>query len=241
VVLSVSIVIPCRNEEGNLIILIPKLIELLLEGDEIILAEGGSTDKTWDICNRFASQFPNQIRCIRQSSSGKFGAVIDSVKSSQNSSILIWDADGTVDFDDNIEIYHSGLGDKSMICGDRLNGKINVGAMRRANWFGNWIFAIAWSLIHHKKPFDLLCGTKMFPKQLIMEMDPFLLKMDPFGDFAIIATAVRLRYQIKIKNVTYNPRVYGDTNIRRWYGGLLLLKVTLFVFFRYRKFFAKNA
>ena len=231
-VLSVSIVIPCRNEEGNLLNLVPKLIENLTEGDEIILAEGGSVDNTWQICNKFAAQFPKVVKCTKQSSSGKFGAVIDSISLSQKTFILIWDADGTVDFEDNIEIYHSIIDERSILCGDRLNGKINLGSMQIANWFGNWMFAIAWILIHHKKPFDLLCGTKKFPRNFLMKIDQSLLRIDPFGDFAIIATAVKHKYRIDTKKVTYNPRVYGQTNIKRWSAGWLLLKVTIFVIFR---------
>ena len=55
---------------------------------------------------------------------------------------------------------------------------------------------------------------------------------DPFGDFDLIFGAAKLNLKIVDMPIRYRERVYGDTNIRRWRHGILLLKM---VFFAARK------
>ena len=49
--------------------------------------------------------------------------------------------------------------------------------------------------------------------------------LDPFGDFDLILGAARLNLKILDLPIRYGERVYGDTNIRRWSHGLLLLRM----------------
>src|SRR4030042_4913736 len=55
----------------------------------------------------------------------------------------------------------------------------------------------------------------------------FFGKLDPFGDFDLILGAARLNLRILDLPIRYRERVYGDTNIRRWKHGLLLLRMTV--------------
>jgi hypothetical protein len=103
--------------------------------------------------------------------------------------ILIWDADGTVSLDDTLRIITMAQETGSAVIGDRLRGHISKDAMQIANWFGNWFFALIWSPIVRSKPTDMLCGTKIFPRYIFSELPTWLIKNDPYGDFALVAFA----------------------------------------------------
>jgi hypothetical protein len=57
---------------------------------------------------------------------------------------------------------------------------------------------------------------------------------DPFGDFDLLFGGARLGLKIIDLPVRYQPRVYGTTNISRWRHGWLLLRMTVFAFWKFR-------
>jgi hypothetical protein len=102
--------------------------------------------------------------------------------------------------------------------------------MQPANFLGNWAFAVLWSPIIRSKPRDMLCGTKVFETTVFTSIPRELQASDPYGDFALVATARLLNKEIDSVVVDYKARTYGETNIHRWSGGISLLKTTLLVY-----------
>jgi glycosyltransferase involved in cell wall biosynthesis len=228
-----SIIIPCRNESGNLIPLIEAIIKIIKPNDEVIIIEGGSSDLTYEEALGLEMRFPRIVRTYKQTGKGKFDAVLLGIKKINMPIVMIWDADATVNFDQNHEIYLRPHGEAQLITGDRLRGKRDKGAMRFPNFLGNWAFAFLWSLILKQRPIDLLCGTKKFPRSLILEAPKWLLELDPYGDFSIFIMAKHLGVEIISIPVHYHSRSYGKTNIHRWRGGVELLSITLMIVFRF--------
>jgi len=237
---NTSILVPCRNESGNLIPLIEAIIGILKTGDEIIIIEGGSSDSTYEEALALSAKFPNQVRTFKQNGEGKFNAVLVGVKESDLPIVMIWDADATVNFDQNHEIYLHQNGATHLITGDRLRGRRDKGSMRFANFLGNWAFAITWSGILNQRPMDLLCGTKKFPRHLITDAPSWMLDLDPYGDFSILAMAKHKKIKITSLPVHYHSRSYGKTNIHRWRGGVELLKITIVIFLKLKLNKVKN-
>jgi glycosyltransferase involved in cell wall biosynthesis len=229
---NTSILVPCRNESGNLIPLIEAIVGILKTGDEVIIIEGGSSDSTYEEALALGAKFPNQVRTFKQNGVGKFNAVLEGVKESNLPIVMIWDADATVNFDQNHEIYLHPNGATHVITGDRLRGRRDKGAMRFANFLGNWAFAITWSGILNQRPMDLLCGTKKFPRHLITDAPSWMLDLDPYGDFSILAMAKHKKIRITSLPVHYHSRSFGKTNIHRWRGGVELLKITIVIFLK---------
>ena len=232
--MPIAIIIPARNEAENLTELIPRIVEVLQENDEIVIIEGGSTDNTYDVATKLHLQY-SQVSIVKQTGTGKFNAVLNGVETTNCETVMVWDADATVNFDQNIKIYSAGREDdaaKALILGDRLRGHRERKAMRPINLLGNWAFAILWSPILMRKPIDLLCGSKKFPREVLNKAPNWLLQLDPYGDFTMIIVSKQLGYEITSIPVLYHARTYGHTNIHRWSGGITLLKVSLGIIFR---------
>ena len=224
--MSTSIIVPCRNEAGSITALLHSILLALEDTDELIIVEGGSYDATWDIVVEFANGHKNAY-VFQQEGKGKFDAVLLGIRKAKSEFIMIWDADGTVSLEDNLRIYRHKSIEKFLITGDRLRGPREVGAMQNWNLVGNWVFALIWGILCHRKPFDTLCGTKKFPRDLLISAPTSMLKKDPYGDFTIIAMTKRYGIPIISLPVDYSARKYGKTNIHRWSGGIQLMTFIL--------------
>jgi glycosyltransferase involved in cell wall biosynthesis len=229
---TIGCVIPARNEAGYLEELVTEILSIK-ELNEIIIIEGGSTDTTWEICQLLEKTNKNRITSIKQTGAGKFNAVLEGAKICSSDLILIWDADGTVAKEDVTRIINLAIETRNPVIGNRLTGKMEKGAMRFANKIGNWLFAILWSPLLGRKPVDLLCGTKIFPRKIFVTLPEWLEKMDPYGDFALIAYSKKQNLKISSQKVDYYARKYGSTNISRWSGGVKLAKCTVAIYFWY--------
>ena len=197
---------------------------------EIVIVEGNSGDNTWDVAKEIQKKYPTKVKITQQPSTGKFNAVLHGSHLISTDLILVWDADGTVSVRDTKKIIYLSIASGHPVIGDRLRGEIAEGAMQTANWFGNWFFALLWSPIIWSKPTDMLCGTKIFPRHIFNDLPNWLIKNDPYGDFALVAFARANGLKILSYVVDYKPRAYGVTNINRWQGALQLFITTIKVY-----------
>jgi glycosyltransferase involved in cell wall biosynthesis len=172
-----------------------------------------------------------KVKILQQSKRGKFNAVLEGASIAKGKMILIWDADGTVSSFDTIRIIELAFDTKGPVIGNRLRGTIAPGAMRRANFLGNWVFAFMWSPILLDTPKDMLCGTKIFDIETFTHLPRWLINADPYGDFALVAFAKSRGLRIQSLPVDYHSRKYGETNIHRWSGGYALLKCTFKIYY----------
>jgi hypothetical protein len=108
-------------------------------------------------------------------------------------------------------------------------------AMRLLNLIGNKCFSLAFSWLLNQRIKDTLCGTKVLFRRdyerLAANRDYFG-DFDPFGDFDLLFGASKLNLQIVEIPIRYHARAYGITNIQRFAHGWLLLKMTVYGFFR---------
>ena len=222
----ISCIVPARNEQGHLRKVISEILEVS-QISQIIIVEGGSTDSTFEEASKLASENPKLIQVMKQLGKGKFDAVKQASKVCQENLIIIWDADGTVPLSSVNELVALALRTNCPVIGDRLRGEIEKGAMFKANYLGNWFFAFLWAPIMGGQIKDLLCGTKIFTREVYLSIPESLSRRDPFGDFALLLTSRLIGQKVLSHKVKYLKRQYGSTNIHRWSDGLRLLKVTL--------------
>jgi glycosyltransferase involved in cell wall biosynthesis len=231
--MGTSVIVPCRNEAGSIEFLLESIVNSISSQDELIVIEGGSYDATWEVIKRFSTR-NSQMKISQQEGKGKFDAVLKGIKMSESEYVMIWDADGTVSLSDNLRILNQTEEASFLLTGDRLRGSREAKAMQTANFFGNWFFGIIWGIFLRRTPFDTLCGTKKFPQDLLNNAPSWLVKNDPYGDFTILAMALINKIKVISTPVEYSARKYGKTNIHRWSGGFLLLRLVIRIAVRRR-------
>ena len=225
---SVSIVVPARNEAGNIDSIINRLPKMGPD-DELIFIEGGSKDETWSrICDAQAQYADvKNIVVARQDGTGKGDAVRKGFALAHNEILMILDADLTVPPEDLPKFYMaitSGKGE--FINGSRLVYPMEKRAMRFLNLVANKFFAVAFSFVLGQRFKDTLCGTKVISRdnyRRLARHRAYFGEFDPFGDFDLIFGAARMALRIVEVPITYRERTYGETNISRWRHGALLI------------------
>lgn len=230
---TTSVVIPARNESGNIEDAVLRLPGFG-KGVEIIFIEGNSTDDTWDKIQEIAEKYKDShnIKIDRQSGKGKGDAVRKGFSIATGDILMILDADLTVPPEDIPKFYDaiaSGRGD--FINGSRLVYAMDKKAMRFLNLLGNKFFSMAFSWLLERPFKDTLCGTKVIFRDDYIRLQKnrkFFGDFDPFGDFDLIFGAYKLNLKIVELPIRYRERTYGDTNISRFKHGWILLKMTTF-------------
>ncbi|MEM1577881.1 MAG: glycosyltransferase [Candidatus Pacearchaeota archaeon] len=86
-----SIIIPTKNEEGNIGNIIKKILKLKLRNYEIIIADSNSKDNTVNIAKNFAKKFP--IKIIQTGNADLSNAVKIAINYAKGDIILVMDAD----------------------------------------------------------------------------------------------------------------------------------------------------
>ncbi len=236
---SLTVIIPARNELGNIENALKRMPKLGGVPIEIIFVEGNSTDATWAEIQRVVPLYQSQffkIKTLQQREKGKCDAVRCGLEVAECELVTILDADLTMPpelLDRFYEAYRQGKGD--FVNGTRLVYPMEGEAMRPLNWMGNVFFAKALSWILHSNLSDTLCGTKLWRlddyQRMVRWRNDFG-DFDPFGDFELLFSASILGLGVANIPIRYRARTYGSTNIRRFRDGFILLKMTWIGLFR---------
>ncbi len=229
---SVSIIIPARNEAGNIRAIFERTPAMGREM-ELIFVEGHSRDDTRAVIEREIAAHPQQSsRLFPQTGLGKADAVRLGFSHAKGDILMILDADLTVAPDDLPRFYRalcSGTGE--LINGVRLVYPMEREAMQGLNFLGNKFFSVAFSWLLGQPIKDTLCGTKVLWRvdyEQIAANRAYFGDFDPFGDYDLIFGAAKLNRKIVDLPIRYRERTYGTTNISRWKHGWLLLRMVWF-------------
>ncbi|MGA7876633.1 MAG: glycosyltransferase [Desulfoferrobacter sp.] len=229
---KVSVIVPARNEAGNVPIIFNRIPQMGRE-TELIFVEGHSTDGTYDAIRDNIERHP-QLNCqvFRQTGKGKGDAVRLGFEKATGDILMILDADMTVPPEALPRFYEairSGKGE--FVNGVRLVYPMEKKAMRFVNLVGNKFFSLAFSWLLGQSTKDTLCGTKVISREnykAIAANRSYFGDFDPFGDFDLLFGAAKLNLKIVEIPIRYRERTYGDTNIQRWRHGMLLVRMVAF-------------
>jgi len=229
---STTIVVPARNEKGNIENAIKKT-PAFGSHQEFIFIEGNSQDNTYDEMLRVQKVYPDKdIKVMKQSGKGKGNAVREAFDAASCDILMILDADLTTPPEDMPKFYHA-LSENhgEFINGCRLVYPMDKEAMRFLNFLGNKFFSWFFSYLLGQRLKDTLCGTKvMFKKdyERIEANRKYFGDFDPFGDFDLLFGAAKLNLKVTEVIVRYKDREYGSTQISRFKHGILLIRMSLF-------------
>jgi hypothetical protein len=237
---SLSIVIPARNEKGNIEDACRRLALQTFAPLEVIFIEGHSSDGTWEEIQRVVPLYKDKFKILsaKQTGKGKCDAVRLGFSIATGDLLTILDADLTMPPELLERFYNAYVrGSADFINGSRLVYPMEGEAMRFLNWLGNIFFAKSLSAVLDVRVGDSLCGTKLVSRrdyQRFISWRKEFGDFDPFGDFELIFPAAVLCLDIVDVPVRYRARTYGSTNIHRFRHGFILLKMTLTGLFRIR-------
>ncbi len=230
--LTVSVVIPARNEAGNIEAAVARTAELGA-GTELIFVEGHSKDHTWAEIQRVAAAHPGRrIKILQQTGKGKGDAVRAGFAVATGDVLMILDADLTMPPEELPKFYDViASGRAEFANGVRLVYPMDEKAMQFLNLCANKAFGLIFTWLLGQPVKDTLCGTKVLTRahyERIAANRAYFGDFDPFGDFDLLFGAAKLNLKIADVPIRYRERTYGTTNIQRWRHGWLLLRMVLF-------------
>ena len=228
---SLSVVIPVRNERGNIAPALDRLESWDRCPLEILFVEGHSTDDSWGELERVQAAYTGRhtVRIMRQTGKGKADAVRMGFGVATSELLTILDADLTMPPELLHRFYDAWVaGHADFINGSRLVYPMEDDSMRPLNRLGNVFFARALSYVLDAHFGDVLCGTKLLRKrdyERMVKWRESFGDFDPFGDFELIFPAAVLALGSIDIPIRYRARVYGETNISRFRHGAQLLRM----------------
>jgi glycosyltransferase involved in cell wall biosynthesis/SAM-dependent methyltransferase len=251
---SVSVVVPCRNEAGNIAACVER-VPLMGARTEIIFVDGDSSDGTvaeierererWRGRGRKEIKLVHQVAraaMAKQRASnlmlklGKGDAVRKGFAAATGDVLMILDADLTVPPEDLPKFYDAlARGKGELINGTRLVYPLADQAMKSANFLGNKIFSWLFTWLLSQRIKDTLCGTKALSRadyERIVANRSYFGDFDPFGDFDLLFGAARLKLKIAEMPVRYRRRTAGESKVRVLRHGVLLARMCLVGFWR---------
>jgi len=229
---SVSIVVPARNEKGNIenaILRTPRFCSWM----EFIFIEGHSKDNTYEEMLRIKEKYPDlRIKVDVQSGIGKANAVREGFEMAEGDILMILDADLTTPPEDMPKFYEAIRQNRGeFINGSRLVYPMEDEAMRMLNFLGNKFFSLFFSFLLNQHVKDTLCGTKVLLRSNYLKIKDnrkYFGDFDPFGDFDLLFGASKLNLKISEVPVRYRRREYGSTQINKIKHGWLLIRMSMF-------------
>jgi SAM-dependent methyltransferase len=230
--LTVSVIIPARNEAGNIPAAVARTPEMGA-GTELIFVEGHSRDHTWAEIQRVAQANPQRkIKILQQTGRGKGDAVRAGFAAATGDVLMILDADLTMPPEELPKFYDViANGRAEFANGVRLVYPMDDKAMQFLNLCANKAFGLIFTWLLGQTVKDTLCGTKVLTREhynRIAANRSYFGDFDPFGDFDLLFGAAKLNLKIADVPIRYRERTYGTTNIQRWKHGWLLLRMVMF-------------
>jgi dolichol-phosphate hexosyltransferase len=231
---KVEIIIPTLNEERTLEVVIKDIRSSALSLDvSILVIDGGSTDRTAEICKR------ENVRCIFQKTKGKGSAMREAVEQSDADIVVFIDGDGTYSASDLESILEPLLIDKAdMVVGSRIEGKREKGAITLFNTFGNKIFNKTINFAMKTSITDSLSGYRALYRKTFKELVLFSQTFEIEVEMTVEALAKG--YRVLEVPIKYGIRNGTRTKLDPIGDGIRIGRTLLFILMNVNplKFFA---
>jgi len=221
---SLSIVMPCLNEEETLPVCISKaksFINKLSIPAEIIVADNGSTDNSLTICHEAG------VRCVQVAAKGYGSALHHGILEAKGSHVIFADADDSYDFSESgvfLDAFDKGF---DIVIGNRFKGGIMKNAMPFLHrYLGTPVISYMGRRSFHVPIKDFNCGMRGVKKSAYEQLQMKSQGME-------YATELIAKASYKKCNITEVPvKLYRDgrkrkPHLKTWSDGWKHLKLIL--------------
>jgi glycosyltransferase involved in cell wall biosynthesis len=209
----ISIVVPAKNEAGNIELLVDEIITHLgsMYQFEIIYIDDGSSDSTAEKVLGLMRRYPDQVRLIQHDSSvGQSTAIYTGVKQACGELIVTIDADGQNNPADIINLIQTAetfpKGSDFCVAGYRKQRK-DTAWKRFQSRIANNVRA---KLLGDDTP-DTGCGLKVIPRRTFLRL-PYFNHMHRY----LPALIKRLGGRIVVVEVGHRDRQHGESKYGMW-------------------------
>jgi dolichol-phosphate mannosyltransferase len=207
---AVSVVVPVRNEAGNIAPLVAEIATALAGTDfEVVYVNDGSTDATADELVRLKAMH-SWLRYVRHAQScGQSAAVLSGVIAARAPIIVTLDGDGQNDpafLPRLIDQLRAGMPGLGLVAGQRV-GRKATGFKKFQSRIANGVRG----LILRDGTRDTGCGLKAFPRELFLRLPYF----DGLHRF-LPALVKREGLAVGYVDVIDRPRLSGRSNYGMW-------------------------
>jgi glycosyltransferase involved in cell wall biosynthesis len=210
-----SIIIPVKNESGNIVPIINGF-KCFKHEIELIFVIGKSTDGTEEIlANEALKTDALKIKLFFPKYEGKGNAVWAGFSIANGSIYAIFDGDLTVTHASLCAMIDKCKETGNVICGNRLITK-NYSSFPRPNIYYNKIITFIFNKRFKTDINDILCGAKVLQSctyDKILPFRNFFSNSDRWGDLEILSSASICGFTISNLNVDYLTRAYGVSKI----------------------------
>lgn len=199
---KLSIVIPCYNEENNIVAIVDKVLQSPIENKEIIIVDDCSTDNTRNILREKIEPLVSRI-IYQEKNGGKGAALRTGFQAATGDVVIIQDADLEYDPMEYPQVVMPIFEGKArVIYGSRFLRQKRKGYF--ANRMANYVLTMFSNLFTHQKLTDMETCYKAFQRELIQSID---IHENRFGfEPEITAKISKKRIRIHEVPISYYPR-----------------------------------
>lgn len=206
---SISFFCPAYNDEENLPILIPQVIDVLKKETskfDILIIEDGSPDNTGEIAEKLRKKYPKLITVIHHKKNKGYGTTIREGfrKANKYDYTLYTDGDNQYHATDLKKIL-SYLGKYDVVLGYRLNRSLNRRRLIQTNVYNTLV-----RFFFHVKAKDINCSMKVFKREIIDSMK--LRSTSSFVDGEMIINLKRKNISFIEVGIRHYPREFGQAS-----------------------------
>lgn len=211
--IELSVVVPSYNETGRILVMLKEAIAYLQEKMpdkwEIIIVDDGSKDGTSEYCLNLAKEEfklnPGQLRVVKLTKNrGKGGAVRHGLLHIRGKYGLFADADGASKFSDVSKLIDAIKTEEkennaAVAIGSRAH-MVNTDAVVKRSFIRNFLMYALHTLVFVfgiRSIQDTQCGFKLFNRNAIREIFPYLHTEGWIFDVEVLILALRKKMPIK--------------------------------------------
>src|SRR6266702_4172899 len=215
---SISVIIPTRNEAENLRHVLPYIPSIV---DEVILVDGQSTDDTIAV----ARQLLPAIQVIEQKGKGKGGAIREGIAASSGDIIVMLDADGSADPEEIPSFVEALLAGHDFAKGSRFRAGGGSQDITLLRWAGNFALSTLVNILFKAHFSDLCYGYNAFWKHCLdhVEIDRGGFEIETLINIRMHKARLKI---IEVRSFEYQ-RIYGVSKLNTFKDGWRVLMTIL--------------
>lgn len=202
---SLTIFFPCYNEEENVRRTTEAALEaapLVTDDYEIIIVNDGSRDRTGEIADELAKQYP-EVRVVHHPQNRGYGAALQSgYRNATKDAVFYTDGDLQFDIKEISKLWPL-MDEYDIVTGYRIKRMDPL--IRKINSFG-WTSLT--KFLFRLPVRDVNCAFKLFRRQVVADME--LESEGALIDAEVFAKAKKAGYKITEVGVHHYPRQFGS-------------------------------